>query len=130
MSLIMDALWWIGLVCVPASIIRRATRDGQRQHPTPADRWNDRPHSPWPTTWTRRALRAAYHLGRALGWTFLLLVWITIGLTLAAFELSGGTCKALAYAVAGIAIGLAYLVQHAKGLMDGPAPTNAPHLTA
>ncbi|TMR93306.1 hypothetical protein [Nonomuraea basaltis] len=129
MNLIMDALWWMGLVCVPASIISRATWDGQHQHPTPADRWNDRNHTPWPATWTRRALRVAYHLGRALGWALLLLLWIAIGLTLAALELGGETCKTLAYTVAALALALAYLVEHAKRLMTGPTPANAPALT-
>ncbi|MEV0996765.1 hypothetical protein [Nonomuraea sp. NPDC050202] len=128
-SLIMDLIWWTGLVCVPASIIRRATQDTQRQHPTPAERWNDRSHAPWPATWTRRTTRVALHLGLALWWAFLLLVWIVVGLTLAAFELGGETCKALAYAVAFIATMLTNLAEHAKGLMADPAPTNAPPLT-
>ncbi|MGA4995956.1 hypothetical protein [Nonomuraea bangladeshensis] len=129
-ELIINAIWWVGLACVPASIIARATLDGQHQHPTPAERWTSRPRSTWPATWTRRTLRVAHHLGRALWWALLLLAWMAIGLTLAAFELGGETCKALAYAAAGVALGLAYLVQRAKGLMNGPAPANVPHLTA
>ncbi|MEU6713052.1 hypothetical protein ABZ897_16340 [Nonomuraea sp. NPDC046802] len=129
MNLTMDALWWIGMACIPASIILRATQDGQHQHPTPANRWHTRNRTTWPATWTRRTLHAAHHLGRALGWTGLLLTWIAIGLALAALELGGETCKALAYAIAGLALGLAYLARHAKALMTGPTPANTPPLT-
>ncbi|MFI6900248.1 hypothetical protein ACIBKY_03250 [Nonomuraea sp. NPDC050394] len=125
----MDALWWIGLLCVPASIIRRAIFDGQRQHPTPSACWNDRPTTPNPATWTRRALRVIYHIARALGWAGLLLLWIATGLTLAALELGGAACKGLAYTAAGLSMVLLYLAQHAKRLMAGPAPVAAPQLT-
>ncbi|MFI6629294.1 hypothetical protein ACIBI7_10580 [Nonomuraea fuscirosea] len=66
-ALIVEVIWWIGLACVPASIVRRTTHDTRYEHPTPAQRWNDRSHTPWPR-------RAAHHVGRALWWAFRLLV--------------------------------------------------------
>ncbi|MFI7643511.1 hypothetical protein [Nonomuraea sp. NPDC049400] len=120
----------VAAVFLPPAVLVYAQRDDTLHHLTLQQRWQARRR--WATRRTRTAaiLNVPALIVKVGQWLLLLLVWIAIGLVLAAAELGGETLKALTFALAALFAGLFlavdFLIRHGKHLLKPATPAWAP----